>query len=209
MLPVSSRMAWASAMVPSRLRLIWATSSLIRLATSRILAAWALMSLAVVLIVVALALMLVALPEIDLAVPLIVLAVPLILVALPLIAPAVPLMVPPVLLMVPAVPLIDLASPSTDWARVITWASLPSSGLALVRMELAVLMPWPFLAMFSALWLMRLAALAVRASSVTLTIPATTTTAMTTPFVSATAPRSLRHCARCLSVRMPKLPTPL
>jgi len=45
----------------------------------------------------------------------------------------VPLIVPPVELIVPAVLLIDLASPSTDWASVITWASLPSSGLALLR----------------------------------------------------------------------------
>ena len=114
-------------------------------------------------------------------------------------------------LIVPAVPLMDFASPSTDWASVTTCASFPSSGLALVRIELAVsfvrlswmtesvamLIPCPVLAMFSALWLMRFAALAVRASKDTLTIPATITTATTTPFVSATAPRSSRHRRLC------------
>jgi len=104
----------------------------------------------------------------------------------------------------------DFASPSTDWARVTTWASLPFNGLALSRIEpavwfvrlswitesVAVLMPCPVLAMFSALWLIRFAALAVRASSDTLTTPATTTTATTTAFVTATAPASLRHRGR-------------
>src|SRR5207244_3989577 len=84
---------------------------------------------------------------------------------------------------------------------------IEDGGGAVVRSELAVsfvrwswmsesvamLIPCPVLAMFSALWLMRFAALAVRASKDTLTIPATITTATTTPFVSATAPRSSRH----------------
>src|SRR5882724_6108139 len=181
------------------------------------------MAAAWLLIVPAVVLMLLALPEMALAVPPIVLAVPLIFTALPLIAEAVPLIVPPVLLIVPAEPLMDLASPSTDWASVMTWANFTSSGLALFRMELAVslvrlswmtesvavLMPCPVLAMFSALWLIRFAALAVRANKDTLTSPATITTATTTPFVSATAPRSLRHRARFgLKFRLANFPPP-
>jgi hypothetical protein len=53
--------------------------------------------------------------------------------------------------------------------------------------------------MFSALWLMRLAAFAVRLNNDTLTIPATITTATTIVLVSATAPRS----------RSTNVPTPL
>src|SRR5687768_11867808 len=194
MLVVSPLITLTTDSVPSRLVLIWATSLLIRLATSRMAAAWALIPPAVPLMAAALPLMLLAWPEIALAVPLIVLAVPLIFPADPLMAVAVPLIVEPVPLIVPAVPLMDFASPSTDWARPMTWLSLPSSGWALLRMELAVslvrvswitesvavLMPCPVLAMFSALWLMRLAARAVRASNDALTRAATATTTMTT-----------------------------
>src|SRR3954470_13861159 len=62
--------------------------------------------------------------------------------------------------------------------------------------------------MFSALWLIRFAALAVRANRDTLTSPATTTTATTTPFVRATAPRSLRHRARCCLWFLANFPPP-
>src|SRR5581483_9493701 len=128
MFPVSPLTADTMFSVVSMLLLIAATSPLIRLATSRMAAAWVLMSLAVPLIFPAMAS---AVAWMSPAVPLIVLAVP-------LIVPAVPLIVAPVPLIVLAVPRIDPACPSIDWASWMMWSSWPWSGWAVVRIEAAV-----------------------------------------------------------------------
>src|SRR5579872_5782591 len=131
MFPVSPLTADTMFSVVSMLLLIAATSPLIRLATSRMAAAWVLMSLAVPLIFPAVASMASAVAWMSPAVPLIVLAVP-------LIVPAVPLIVAPVPLIVLAVPRIDPACPSIDWASCTMWSSWPWSGWAVVRIDAAV-----------------------------------------------------------------------
>src|SRR5256885_9753326 len=159
MFPVSPLTADTMLSVVSMLWLIAETSALIRLATSRMAAAWALMSLAVPLIFPAVPSMARAVAWMSPAVALMVLAVL-------LIVPAVPLTVAPVPLMVFAVPRIDPACPSIDWASCTIWFSLPWSGWAVARIDtavslvrfswitesVAVLMPWPVLAMRFALW---------------------------------------------------------
>src|SRR6266508_1531327 len=111
--------------------LMAATSLLIRLATSRMAAAWELMSLAVPLI-------LPAVPSMARAVAWMAPAVELMSLAVLLIVPAVPLTLAPVPLMSLAVPRIDPACPSIDWATFTIWSSWPWSGWAVVRMEAAV-----------------------------------------------------------------------
>src|SRR5882724_11084650 len=96
MLPVSPLTPDTIPSVVSMLWLIAPTSLLIRLATSRMAAAWALMSLAVPLTLPAVPSMLIALAWMAPAVALMSLAVL-------LIVPAVPLIVPPVALMALAV----------------------------------------------------------------------------------------------------------
>src|SRR5262245_28983787 len=99
--------------------------------------------------------------------------------AVPRIVDTVPLMLRAVPLIVVADPLIEIARPSIDLARRMISASSPSSGLAVFRIELAsslvlfswstasvaVLMPRPVLAMFSAFALIDSAVVAVRWSS--------------------------------------------
>src|SRR5437763_1482663 len=158
MFPVSPLTADTMPSVVSMLWLIDVTSALIRFATSRMAAAWALMSLAVPLI-------LAAVPSMARAVAWMSPAVPLMVFAVLLIVPAVPLTVAPVPLMVLAVPRIDPACPSIDWATRTIWLSLSWRGWAVVRIDaavslvrlswitesVAVLMPWPVLAMRFAL----------------------------------------------------------
>src|SRR5581483_5751382 len=131
MFPVSPLTAPTMDSVVSMLWLMADTSALIRLATSRMAAAWPLMSLAVPLI-------LPAVPSMARAVAWMSAAVPLMVLAVLLIVPAVPLTVAPVPLMVLAVPRIEPACPSIDWASWTIWPRLPWSGWAVVRVAAAV-----------------------------------------------------------------------